>query len=102
MKLYEIALPTKTNAGHTTLDECADWEAEVLLRAGGFSEMVTSVGLWKDDTGKVHRDVCRRYQVACTEEIWRMIVRFAFRTFPDQLAIFHACIGEATIEDRPE
>ena len=100
MNLYEIALPIRDNSGRETTKARLNWEAEALLIAGGYSQFAPTTGFWKDDTGKVHRDVCLRYQIACDSVMWRTLVKHAFRLFPDQLAIYHARIGEATIEER--
>jgi hypothetical protein len=100
MKLFEITLPTTDNAGASLQTAHMLWQAHVMRIAGGYTEYPMSRGVWHDGPGKIYIDQVVPYRVACTLDQWQEIVREAFKAFPDQLAIFHAHVGTAVIEER--
>lgn len=102
MKLYSIALPDATNSGRKTLIARATWENRALELSGGFTRRPAGEGSWRDPkSGEIFHDVMHSYEVACGELVWRQLVAAAFELFPDQLAIFTAEIGYASIVERP-
>lgn len=102
MRYFEIALPTVTNDGKEYSDALQRWEGCALAIAGGFTRRPDGDGHWRDpDTGRVFVDRMRSYRVACDAKEFARLLGIAFDLFPDQLAIFTAEIGEATIHNRP-
>lgn len=96
--LHQITLPLNDNAGAALTEAHAKLSRAIVGEAGGCTTFDAS-GQWLTDTGHVQAEPVRCYQVACDVEVWRSIVRLSKVLFPDQLAIFHATIGAATIED---
>ena len=101
MTLYEILLPVEDNSGATLGGAHRRFVMFLLDTAGGYTVGNERMGAWRDPRGCLVLDRVRPYQVTCEDAAWRKIVARAFELFPDQLAIFHAKIGDATIEDRP-
>ena len=102
MNLYEILLPVEDNSGFDLREPHRRFAVFLLETAGGYTVDTERTGAWRDPKGNVILDRVRPYRVAGPNSLqWRMIVERAFELFPDQEAIFHAKIGEATIEDRP-
>ena len=100
MKLYEIAIPLCNNAGLSTTPERKAWEKTVLKLSGGYTRLPAADGAWGDDSGKVFLDRVYSYRLACSAEVFAAVLAEAFRVFSDQLAIFTAEIGTATIHER--
>lgn len=101
MKLFEIALPVFENNGRSYEASLLAWEELALERAGGFTRRPDGVGQWGDcDRGRIYEDVMRPYHVACSAETMAALLADAFKLFPDQVAIFVAEIGTATIHYR--
>ena len=104
MNLYQINLPHHRQYLGLDMQKAQNahkaFRAEVRRIVGDLTRLPTVQGEWLDLGGRVYEDQCIPYQIACTSEEWREIVTHAFRLFPDQLAIFHAQIGVATIELR--
>ena len=101
MNLYEILLPVTNNDGermHLAHGRLQDFLLETI---GGYTECPNVEGAWRNDTGLVMYDKSVPYRVTCHSEDWRKIVARAFELWPDQQAIFHTKLGEATIEERP-
>lgn len=102
VKLYEIALPLRSNAGACYHAELCAWEAHALGYAGGFTRRPDGDGQWQDPkSGKVYRDVMRPYRIACKPKVFARLLDRAFDLFADQEAIFTAEIGTAKIVARP-
>lgn len=75
-----VLVPIRDNDGQPFSP--ADWdllERKLLERFGGFTGGGLAEGAWSDETGKVYRDVSRRYEVALSS--WNQL--------PDWLAIVH-------------
>lgn len=99
--LFEIALPVKANDGADYAEALAAWEERALAVAGGFTRLPDADGAWRDPSdGKVYRDRMRGYRVMCNRREFTSLTYDAFRLFPDQVAIFTATIGSATVYDR--
>lgn len=101
MKLYEIQLPARDNSNESTYSALRRFENALLDIAGGYTDCGKAGGLWADGP-KIYRDTVILYHVACEPEQFNRILTAAFKLFPDQLAIFTAVIGEATIHSRPQ
>lgn len=101
MPLWEIALPAFTNDGQAIPEAHAAWQARALHIAGGYTRRPDGIGVWRDPAdGKTCVDVMGSYRVACSAEAFGALLDEAFRIFPDQVGIYTARIGEATIVDR--
>lgn len=101
--LWEIALPVFTNDGRDYGDAHMTWQAKALHIAGGYSQRPVGHGAWRDPkSGEVYVDHMMPYRVACSPEAFGALVDEALRCFPDQVAIYTARLGEATIVDRHE
>jgi hypothetical protein len=101
MKLYEIALPMFTNGGLEYDEAIEAWRRVALDKAGGFTDVGEAHGYWLDNN-RLYQDQVRRFHVACKPEVWEALIDAAFGLFTDQVSIFHACLGEATIVGRTE
>ena len=102
MRLYEFTIPTHDNAGRSYEQARKRWEAHAIAAAGGLTiQPGFAQGVWVDD-GKEYRDQVTQYRVACEESTFKLLLAHAFECFPDQLAIFTADLGEATIHERPK
>lgn len=99
--LWEIALPLAMNDGAPYDQAIAKWEAQALQIAGGYTQRPDGIGTWCHEM-RVYTDLMRPYRVACSEEAFGALVDAAFRLFPDQLALFTARIGDATIVNRDQ
>lgn len=101
MILYEIALPTQTNDGKPYTAALFAWEHDALRVAGGYTKLPLAQGVWvdmADGPGRVYRDTMQCYRIGVeTEETFARLVTAAFERFPDQVAIFTARIGTATV-----
>lgn len=100
MNLYEIALPERDNSCGQLAEAHWLWRKAALDLAGGYTERPTGYGFWRDNGGMVFEDRMVSYRVACEPDVWAKLVAKAFDLFPDQVAIFHAQLGTATIEYR--
>lgn len=101
MKLHQYNLPDRSNDGMT--DYCAaraEWERWAIKAAGGVTYVGTAQGRWVDD-GKLYDERMHVYQVALEDGHHDVLMAAAFALFPDQLAIFTAELGTASIVDRP-
>jgi hypothetical protein len=101
MILYEILLPVQDNSHQDMAAAHELFRAFLVDENGGYTMGRIQTGAWCNELGVVMYDYMVPYRVACDAVAWRKIVASAFDLFPDQLAIFHAKIGEATIEERP-
>jgi hypothetical protein len=107
MKLFEIALPDVSNSGMSYDIARKCFEDDALEYAEGFTALPAARGVWRakpslgDPSPKTYRDVMHCYRIACDAGTFAILINRAFYLFPDQLAIFHAEIGEATISERP-
>ncbi len=99
MNLYQILLPSKTNAGEGYQQAHTWWKESAMDVAGAFTKANAVQGMWIDSE-QWYGEILTPYYVACTPEQWRILVNKAFELFSDQKAIFHALIGDATIEFR--
>lgn len=98
---YEIALPLAANDGADYAQALTAWEASALSIAGGFTRRPDGEGTWQDPKdGTVYRDTMRSYRIACTAVQFDALVALAFELFPDQVGLFTAQIGTATIYDQ--
>jgi hypothetical protein len=96
MKLYEILLPV-TN-GYARHMEFREYVSQVV---GGYTQCPTVDGSWLNPFSKKYElDKLVPYRVATTATMWRLIVRKAFELFPEEDAIMHSELGNATIENR--
>ena len=100
MKLYEIAIPLFDNAGLNTNTARRAFEKSVLASVGGYTRLPAAEGAWLDASGKLYTDRTQSYRLACDDWQFPAVLAEAFRLFPDQLAIFTAEIGTATIHER--
>lgn len=104
MRLYEIILPVLDNQGQPTREAHAAFRSRLRSLSGGFTYSNVS-GEWTDDQGQVFTDDSIAYRFAEPESRQAStaiphIVSLAARLFPDQLAIFWAQVGDATIWTR--
>ena len=95
-----IYLPSYDNKGNNTAAAREAWEAEVFATVGGYTQGGARKGCWRDDKGVVYNESVIPYYVACSPNAWAVLVAAAFKLFPDQLAIYHAITGDATIAER--
>jgi len=104
LNLYEITLPVADNTGQPTKLVLAQWEQAALRIAGGFTLMSEPVrGAWRDPSGgKVYTDYVRIYRVGCEAPQLEALLGETFDLFPDQLAIFAACVGTAEVRERKD
>lgn len=101
MLLYEIALPKLDNAGRDCTAALLAWEQVALTNAGGFTRLPHAVGAWRGNDGREYHDIMQCYRVAVdTAPQFAPLLNSAFVLFPDQVAIFYAQIGTATIRYR--
>jgi hypothetical protein len=101
MNLYEILLPVQDNAHKDMAAAHELFRAFLVDENGGYSMGRIQSGAWRAGNGMIMYDYMVPYRVACEPNDWRKIVARAFELWPDQETIFHARIGEATIEERP-
>ena len=101
-RFYEFLLPDRDNAGIVLREERRHWEAHALARAGGFTWSGVVQGSWRDDQMYVQTESMHRYSVACDRIAFQCLLTDAFELFPDQVAIFAAEIGRATIHRRQD
>ena len=102
MKLYQFNLPLYDNAGKSCERAHIDFKSACKMYAGGYTVQGTNaVGEWYcTDDGNTYKDEIVIYQVAVDAKGFKRILEEAFNSFPDQLAIFTAIVGEATIHAR--
>jgi hypothetical protein len=101
MILHSITLPTTDNDGRSTESALRAWQSIAVALAGGYTRGSPETGAWLGSDNRLYSDISVTYRVACDHEtIWRKLVAKAFELFPDQLAICHAVIGTAEIENR--
>ena len=99
MKLFEITLPQRTNAGQFYTHALAAWENYAAMLAGGFTRLAPCDGVWLDGNKRYH-DTVIKYQVACAPGLFLALREKAFDLFPDQVAIMTAELGTADITYR--
>lgn len=100
-KLYEITLPLETNSGGDYDEAHEMWRRRALDTVGGYTEQPDAYGAWLDGKAdKLYMDRVRAYRVMCSPEQWEVLVVAAFELFTDQVAIFHAVIGQGEILTR--
>ena len=101
MKLYQLTLPVLDNQGHSMVSAIDALDAYTLEVVGGCSRSGGISGLWRDQhNDKVYADQLVAWHIATAETVFRLVLAKAFELWPDQLAIFWAQIGTATIEHR--
>lgn len=101
MKLFEIMIPSTTNAGDSYTPQRAEFEEFVLRCAGGLTRGDLCHGLWRPPGEFItYVDGMYPYKIACTERQFARILRFAFKVFADQKSLFTAEVGYATIHSR--
>lgn len=101
MKLYQFNLPTHTNAGLSYEAARKRWERHAIAAAGGLTRAFGFAdGVWVDGDRK-YLETIAVYQITCEVSTFKLILAHAFECFPDQLAIFTAELGTATIHSRP-
>lgn len=95
MKVWEIILPYRDNKGGSYANAHDLFQAHCLRVFGGFTAFDASGG-WRDtETGGEPRDYVERvrvYRVLCEAE-----PGIPVELFPDQVAFYVGCIGEASI-----
>ena len=101
-RFYEFLLPDRDNAGIVLREERRHWETRALARAGGFTWGGIVKGSWRDDRMQVYTEYMHSYRVACDDIAFQCLLTDAFELFPDQVAIFAAEIGRATIHRRQD
>lgn len=100
MRQFEITLPMQRNDGSVNRDDHDRFATHLLNAAGGFTRGPVSTGVWRDDaTGEVFNDPVVTYRVALNSaSAWPSILEKAGEIFSDQLALFHADLGDAWID----
>ena len=102
MNLYEVALPAFDNNAKSYGTAVEAWARRALKKAGGYTEMGTRGGVWRDPAdGTVYRETMYWFSVACAPDVMGQLMQEAFSLFPDQKAIFLAKVGTAEIVERP-
>lgn len=102
MRLYQFNIPTHDNSGKSYEAARKRWETMTIAAAGGLTKAPGfSEGVWSDQ-GKLYRETMQVYTVATLPSTFKLLLAHAFECFPDQLAIFTADLGEATIHERPQ
>lgn len=104
LKLFEIQLPQRDNAGRYCTLALQAFEQYALTIAGGFSRCPPVEGAWQElGMAKVYSDTMIPYRIASTDRGFKQIREHAFQLFPDQIAIFTAELGtaEITYRDKP-
>lgn len=99
MKLFELQLPHYTNAGLTTVDAMREFEQWCYAETAGFSRRASVTGCWASGARR-YQELMTPYHFACDAADFEAILAKAFELFPDQLAIYFAEIGTATIRER--
>lgn len=100
--LYQINLPDFDNSGHKLTMAHRHFKLILVRRAGGYS-VTQAEEAWYDETSDItYHETQNEYTVACEPSVWQQIVNDAFKAFDDQIAIFTARIGTATIINRSE
>ncbi len=99
MSYYEIHLPERDNSGRVLDAMHQAFRAFVLHRGTSFHVLAPVSGVWMQG-GKCYYEQMIPYHIACSEVEWKLLVGKAMDLFSDQIAIFHAKIGIATIEYR--
>lgn len=99
MKLFEILLPvngmTRDYAPH---QEFRTYVSELV---GGYTQCPEVNGSWLNPFSKQYElDHLIPYRVATTVTVWRLIVKRAFKLFPNEEALMWTELGQATIEYR--
>jgi hypothetical protein len=100
-RVYEITFPLETNSGGDYDEAHEAWRRLALDTVGGFTEQPDACGAWLDGN-KLYLDRVRAYRVMCSPEQWEVLVVAAFELFADQVAIFHAVIGQGEILTRDD
>lgn len=92
-----VLVPIRDNDGQAFSP--ADWdllERKLLERFGGFTGGGMAEGAWSDETGKVYRDISRRYEVALSSwnqlPDWLDVVRW-IRVHFRQIAVYVEVAG---------
>lgn len=98
MHLYELALPVRDNRGRPFDLQHDIFRADMLGAAGGYTELPVARGVWRGDDGCTYRSEMRAYRIACEHPLtFAQLIARAFDLFDDQVALFYAEIGTATI-----
>lgn len=111
MKLYQFNLPDRSNDGTVDYHSARlEWSRRAIGYCGGLTSLAPVIGRWVDfeldaaghatNVGKQYNEMMWPVQVACGDYREAMLAD-AFELFPDQVSIFVATIGEASIEARP-
>lgn len=100
LPIWEIALPVNANNGHPYTSAHEKFRIGALEIAGGYTMRPYGNGMWRDAAGTVYADVMAPYRIACELPEFARIVEYAFRLFPDQLAIYTEHAGRAVIIPR--
>jgi hypothetical protein len=102
MKLYQIVIPVRNNAGMVWDNyHVKTFDSFVLEHAGGFTQ-TSAFGRWLDKPGGTeYQDWSTIYNISCTPSAFEKICAKAMELYEDQSAIFTAEIGTATIHCRP-
>lgn len=99
MRYYEIHVPQNDNAGRSYESALVEFRDYLLNVCGGYHRLDPVQGAWRDN-GKNYVETMIPFHVACEPETFAKVLAQAFRIFHDQLAIFTAEIGAATIHER--
>lgn len=99
MKLFEILLPLRDNAGNSTSKARDAFAVFVLREVGGISILSDVKGAWRDDAGKVYHDICVPYRVACDN--FSIIVKEAHKLFADQKCLLWYTVADNVTFSEP-
>ncbi len=101
-RLYEFALPLRTNAGASYQAAHSKWTDFALGYCEGVTIFPAATGLWRDKSGKMYSDKMVSYRVLCAQGVMEQLRSLAFDLFHDQVALFVSDLGTAEITYRPK